>query len=148
MAKDKRAFQGAQPPGGKQPRAERTPEELQRLPPTWRLGTLDLDGPFGWRTLDPARFEQVLQRLHAFESMNWNDILIVGKKQNHTVAVRDLCSEARARLEELEQSDVDELVSLRVTGAQRIWGIRDGRSLKLLWWDPEHRVCPSKGADN
>ena len=38
--------------------------------------------------------------------------------------------------------DVDELYQLRVTGAERVWGIRSGPLLRLLWWDPNHEVYP------
>jgi hypothetical protein len=57
--------------------------------------------------------------------------------------VGELCKTARDRLEDLRLEDIDELVSLRLGGAERVWGIRDGNVMLLLWWDPEHAVCPS-----
>lgn len=38
--------------------------------------------------------------------------------------------------------DVDDLYQLHVTGPKRVWGIRFGPYLKLLWWDPDHQVYP------
>ena len=40
--------------------------------------------------------------------------------------------------------ETDTLISLRVTGKKRIWGVRDGSVLHLLWWDPQHEVYPTK----
>jgi len=75
--------------------------------------------------------------------MTWAEIS-KDKKKYHPIRVDKLATEARKRLEELRQDDVDVLWSLRVQGKPRIWGIREGRVLKLLWWDPNHEVCPSK----
>ena len=35
------------------------------------------------------------------------------------------------------------LFSVRLTGRIRLWGLRDVSILRVLWWDPEHTVCPS-----
>lgn len=61
----------------------------------------------------------------------------------HEVKVEDLCSEARHRLEEIKQDDIEALYSFRLSGPQRVWGILEGHVVKLLWWDPKHEVCPS-----
>ena len=33
--------------------------------------------------------------------------------------------------------------SLRLSGQERVWGILDQGVLSVLWWDPDHAVCPS-----
>lgn len=40
------------------------------------------------------------------------------------------------------QDRVSDLFSLHIDGKTRIYGIRDGRALKLLWYDPDHTVYP------
>ena len=75
--------------------------------------------------------------------MTWNQISIDGKKQNHSVAIAQLSKETQKRLVEINIIDIDELFSLRLSGRERIWGILDKGVLNLLWWDPNHRVCPS-----
>lgn len=72
--------------------------------------------------------------------MKWSEIL---NRNSHAVPISKICPEAQGRLKELKQDDVDELISLRLTGKKRVWGIRDQNILKILWWDPEHTVCPS-----
>ncbi|MEW6364442.1 MAG: hypothetical protein AB1714_07370 [Acidobacteriota bacterium] len=112
--------------------------------PAWRIRRLDLDGPFSWKGVAGDVLDRIRRRLADLEGMTWNEILIQGRKQNHTVEVGDLCAQARARLLEIHADDIEELVSLRVTGEERIFGIRQEGTLELLWWDPQHRVCPSQ----
>lgn len=57
-----------------------------------------------------------------------------------TAAVEDLCLDA---LEEIGLA-LDDVVSLRLSGPERVFGYLDNGVLVLLWWDPIHQVCPSK----
>jgi len=77
----------------------------------------------------------------AMETMEWAEI--ESGTGSHTIAVGSLSAEARKRLIEIRQDDIDDVFSLRITGAERVFGIRDQWILRILWWDPEHRVCPS-----
>ena len=101
--------------------------------------------PFGWHSVDAARLRYIQERLGQFERMTWNEILIQGKKQNHSIPISRLCKLAQDRLAVLlgGNIDIDELVSLRFTGKERVWGIRDQAILSLLWWDPDHALCPT-----
>jgi hypothetical protein len=74
------------------------------------------------------------------ETMTWHSISETG---SHFIDVSGLSKPARDRLMEIHQDDVDQLYSLRVTGRLRIFGIRDGGVLRVLWWDPDHQVCPA-----
>ena len=99
--------------------------------------------PFGWHEIDAGKIRDIRQKLAHFESMTWNDILVKGKKRNHSVAVTALCSDARHRLIAMNLDSLEELVSLHLSGKERVWGFREGAVLQVLWWDPEHQVCPS-----
>ena len=74
------------------------------------------------------------------ESIAWDKLHETG---SHPIAVGKLSSDARRRLTDLGQDDLDELYSLRMQGQERIFGIRDRWILRILWWDPGHLVCPS-----
>lgn len=111
--------------------------------PSWRFTKLELVDPFGWHAINTEQLHYVREKLQHFESMTWNQILVVGKKFNHSVKTRSLAKKAKDRLRDLHLDDVEELVSLRLAGEQRIWGIRQGSALLLLWWDPDHKVFPS-----
>lgn len=73
--------------------------------------------------------------------MTWSEV--EGATGSHFVSVASFAKPARERLPQIELDDVDELFSLRHGGRQRIWGVREMAILKVVWWDPEHAVCPS-----
>ena len=104
---------------------------------------LEVCDPYGWHVLDAAKMEEIRQKLRNFESMTWAEILIRGEKRNHRVSVNDLCKIAKNRLRDLRQDDIEELISLHLTATERVWGILENNILKILWWDPDHAVCPS-----
>lgn len=131
------------PSSEKKPRiASWLPDTMQQNP-SWQLNILDLEGPWGWSNIDKTIFaNEVLPKIQHLESMSWNEI-VKKKKNNHSVGLDCLIKKARKRLSELKLEDIDELFSLRLSGKNRIYGIRDMSVLKILWWDPEHEVCPS-----
>jgi hypothetical protein len=94
----------------------------------------------GWHNLTGDQLHQIRERLCQFEQRTWHEILIGSKHQNHTVRVDKLVPKAAQRLRDLKLDDTDELVSLRLSGLQRIYGIRDQATLLLLWWDPKHEI--------
>jgi len=104
---------------------------------------LEIEDPFGWHKIDEPTLHKIRERLQNFETMTWGEILLQGRKNHHFIRTSDLCPEARNRLEELKQDDIDRIVSLRLSSLERIYGILEDGILRLLWWDPEHRVCPS-----
>ena len=57
--------------------------------------------------------------------------------------IESLSRDAQARLEYLKRDDVDGLWCVRLSGLERVWGTRRGPVFNLLWWDPDHTVCPS-----
>jgi hypothetical protein len=99
--------------------------------------------PFGWQDLDAVTLNEIRTKLAQFESMTWNEILVDSKKQNHSVEVWKLSKEAQERLNATGLGDAEEVVSLRLSGRERVWGLRQGAVMLILWWDPEHAVCPS-----
>jgi hypothetical protein len=94
----------------------------------------------GWSSVSDALLHEIRGKLAHFEGKTWNEILIREKHWNHTVPVSKLRSTARERLRAMKLDDVEEVVSLRLTGAQRLWGYRILAVFHVLWWDPEHKV--------
>jgi hypothetical protein len=132
------------PTTAKTPHAVINPSDFYKQQPAWRVGILQVAHPWGWHEVDSTIVERIRQRLIAFESMTWGEILVQGAKAHHRVKLHRITGQARDRLEQIFGAiDVDELVSLRLTGVERIWGLLDGNVLRLLWWDPAHQICPS-----
>lgn len=109
---------------------------------SWHLRTADLEGPWGWKSCNPQAFWDLIgAKIGSFEQMTWGEIVRGG---SHSVPIGKLVPDAQKRLSEINQDDVDDLFSLRLSGKQRILGIRTRSILKVLWWDPEHTACPSE----
>ena len=103
---------------------------------------MELVDPFGWHKLDGATLTYIRERLALFETMTWSEILVRAKKQNHSIKVSSICGSAQQRLE-AQSLLLEDVVSLRLSARERVYGYLDNGVLVLLWWDPEHRVCPS-----
>jgi hypothetical protein len=114
----------------------------QEMYPSWRVSLLEVVDPFGWHSSGVADLHKVRQRFANFESMTWKQILNEGNYRNHFIARDKLCNEAQERLRVLGQDDVDAVMSLGVTQRARVFGIMEHNIFKVLWWDPQHLVCP------
>ena len=99
--------------------------------------------PFGWHEITKEKLTEIRQKLAGFENSTWNDILIGAKKQNHFISVTELEPEAQRRLRDLRMDDIDEVLSLRLSGEERVFGVKYDVAISLLWWDPKHLVCKS-----
>lgn len=91
---------------------------------------------------------EVFPKLSHFEMSDWNTIEREGygshgKTKHHSISVSDIVPKAQKRLAELKLDDIDSLFSIRLSGKFRIWGIRKFGYLQVLWFDPNHEVCPS-----
>ena len=142
----KRPEARALPPDRKQPRTalRGDPALHDRETIVWAFGIVDRDGPWGWRTT-AARvwWNDILPKLQDFESMTWAEIQQAAGgrargNNSHFVPVERLTRNAKERLAAIRQDDVSALFSLRLSATTRIYGIRDRRALKLLWYDPYH----------
>lgn len=110
------------------------------MPPAWQISACEWEGPFGCHVIDAETATKIRRFLVNFESMTWADIRRSGN--NHSMPVERLPSPSRRRLEERGLDDIDVLYSLRLTGKERLWGIRDRHIFRILWWDPDHLVYP------
>jgi hypothetical protein len=131
-------------------RTDKQPKALEAtsyhgLHPSWRLGRIQMQHPYGCQELKPEEWERLRGSLGEFEKRTWEDILVKSKKQNHNVEIETLSKKAQNRLKELfKPLDFDQLLSLRLSGTERIWGVLDRGVVTLLWWDPNHEVRPSE----
>ena len=121
------------------------PDNPRKRNPVWSVGLIDLALPpsykWGWHHCKDAEMAiGLLKRLSILEKMTWEQLIAPDK--SHYIDFDKLCPEARRRLSELKLDDIDELFSLRVFSEKRVWGILDGHVLKILWWDPKHKVYP------
>ena len=128
------------PTAEKEPKAEFN-EDWREMKPAWRVSLLEMHTPYGWKELDLNSASQVRDKLANYESMKWKEI--VPSYRSHFIKITDLSKEAQDHLVTLQQDDVDSVVSLGIDQMSRVVGILEHNVLKVLWWDPDHQVCPS-----
>lgn len=87
---------------------------------------------------------EVRNKLANFESMTWAEILRRSNNHHHLIPVERICAAAKERLEALGQADAETVLSLRLSNMERVFGILDGYVLRVLWWDPNHEICPAE----
>ncbi len=139
--KKKKPSQKVHPSLERQPRGLEKAQCIESNLIAWHLRIVDKGGRWGWNGVDQTTFWKVIfPRISGFETMTYGEIL---GKTHHEIRRCDIIEKARARLRKIEQDDVDHLVSLHITGEKVIWGIRDQNIFKVLWWDPNHEICPS-----
>lgn len=112
--------------------------------PAWRFSRSRKydSSEFGWSSLEQKLFH-VVECLHDLELQTWSDIFR-DKKKHHFIKVVDLIPDAQRLLTE-NKEDVDSVFSLHISASERIFGtIESGVGiLDIIWWDPEHKICPS-----
>lgn len=104
---------------------------------------MEMCDPFGWHEIGREKLAEIRSKLASLENSTWNEILVGSKKQNHFISVEDLEPEAQRRLRELRMDDIDQVLSLRLSGEERVFGVKYDIAVSLLWWDPKHHVCKS-----
>jgi hypothetical protein len=104
------------------------------------------DGAWSWKQLG-SNVDSVFEVLRSLEASTWTEIRNASggrRGYHHGQPVETLSKEAQARLTRLGLDELDELFRFRVGGTGRLWGIVQGQDFFFLWWDPDHKVAPTK----
>jgi hypothetical protein len=137
----KRARQEDNPKGVKNPKSLPV-VSTQNKKLVWKVSKIDDNSQWGWNQITcPEFLRNIWEKMHNFETMTWSEIL---GRHHHAIAVNDIIEPAQNRLAQLGHDDQEELVSFRLSNTERIWAIRSGAEAFLLWWDPNHEICPSQ----
>lgn len=116
--------------------------------PVWVLKKMDLDGPWGWRSIPKGDLWELHERLAALETMVWGKIDNcrdkVAHRLFHRMPVDVISSEAQKRLRAIGRRDVAELHRFLIKGKVRLWGVRVYNVFEVLWYDPDHLVYPTE----
>lgn len=135
------------PTSEKQVRASIDPDAYRKEFPVWRFKDFDWEGPWGESACRHAITnikKHIEMHLASFETMTWEEILRAsgGKGKNggnnhHPITIDKFSKEARDRLKERGILS-DTLFSLRLEQCTRIYGVREGSCLRLVFFDPHH----------
>jgi hypothetical protein len=138
---DKKPKIAFNPSSEKIPRQKEDANNFLTMRPSWQISRIDEEGRWGWNNIRAEDFKnEFIPKIRNFESNTWAQIL--GDK-SHEVLISEIDKAAQKRLTDLKLLDIETLVSLRLAGKKRVWGIRNAAVFKILWWDPEHEVYPS-----
>lgn len=151
------------PPGGWQAAGQKTPAVQQgpaegKIPRplhvddaevlsrhiVWRFNEVDTDGEWPVSAITPDNMAMLIRKMASFESMRIGEIFAPGEQLGKKYPLEKLPPRTRARLREIERDDEDEIARLRCTGPARLYGFLREHVFHVIWWDPDHRVYPSK----
>lgn len=114
----------------------------------------DRSTPHAWAfSPNAGHAPAVVSKLCDFAKLTWRDIERQqtggGRKRHrkhHDMPIAKLCAQAQADIKrrKLDERFGGDIFRFRLAGEQRLWGFRDGRVFHVVWWDPEHKVCPSE----
>lgn len=106
--------------------------------PSWNFNSCDTElWPFTKESIGLAIWDEILPRLKSFETQTWREILLVGKKQNHSEDVQYINPAAQKRLAD-KYIELESIISLRLNGTHRIYGYMVGSVFNIIWYDPHH----------
>ena len=141
VRKKKRPTAKLVPSERKQVKIENPPPQFQGGVLAWRFNAVDKGGPFAWSKLTcPKTYKKVLEKLISFEAMTESDMKAAGC---HPIELTNVCSDAQKRLVEIGLDDLDSLYSFRISGKVRVLAVTRKHYIRILWYDPEHQVCPA-----
>lgn len=135
--------QSATPLGLKVPVIGKQPESYMDLKAAWRIARCQLLEPYGWRGLDAVMMVEIHGKLSAFESMTFSEIFVRDKSKNHEINVEDIPNPLVRKWLRVNMPDRPALRTLRLAGAQRIWGYLSDGAYQIVFWDPNHKIYPS-----
>ena len=99
-----------------------------------------MSGDFSCANITSDEWKIILEKMKLWERMTWHEI---EGRRDHAIKIDSLSNNAKNRLMEINNDDIDEVFSLHIDGIKRLFGIRDRNIFRVLWWDPEHKVCPA-----
>ena len=136
-------------PIGKRIGQTESPEKFYSLHPSWRFSSCDPEKwTFKKENIEKWFWDEILTWFSNMEKQFWSEVLVRDNKKNHYIDVSSLNKCAQKRLQELK-IEQEAVVSLRLTGKHRFYGIINEGVFCIIWFDDDHGdndtcVCRSK----
>lgn len=111
--------------------------------PVWRFQSFDWDGPWGVAACGDCHWRKhIEQHLANIETMTWAEIMRAAGGRGHGNNSHPLDREkfSAAAQKRLDDNRIysDVFFSLRLENSVRIYGVREGACLRIIWIDPYH----------
>jgi hypothetical protein len=154
VAKKKRSKAVPPPvPLPRQPKAGPLPTSPQRRRPVFSFTYADRATGNAWRFSPSSdHAPELFQFLCEMAKLTWAEINAQqtgGKsrhKKHHDQELSSIAPEAQKDIARAGLDEIfgDEIYRFRLGGTRRLWGFRDEHTFHVVWWDPEHLVCPTE----
>lgn len=134
------------------PESARAPQAIDGDHFHWDASLIDheYEGDWDWK-LRPKEAKDILDLLAKMCQLTWGEIKSQktnskrGTRQlHHSQAVESIATDAKRRLEQLGRGDQEEMFRFRHGNLARIWGVLEGPTFYILWFDRAHKVCPAE----
>lgn len=137
MPGSKREIKSQNPPSH-EIRQEYFPESIYQQKPSWIFSRADQSGRWAFTkgNIGDVVWDKILPFLQSMESQTWAQILRTNS-QNHTIPCEKLNKCAQDRMKALKL-DCDEVISLRLGGKLRLYGVWQLSACAILWYDNDH----------
>ncbi len=116
----------------------------------WLFDMIDRSGKFAFDlNRDDFLYREVMEKMIDYSNMTWAEIKKqthdIGKSKHHLLSLDMLSKDAfdRFKIMRIEEYE-DSIFSFALQNRLRIVGIRENEYFHVLWYDPNHQVCPSK----
>lgn len=131
------------PPGAKNPLRLQDPDALENKLFRWRATDEYIDyndEDWGWGQVTiQVFFQEILPRLQQYETMTWSDIF--RRNSCHYWDINKMPTKARNKLKR-KYPQHDTFHQIDILQPCRLLGWRDRQILFLIWYDPNHTICP------
>ena len=118
--------------------------------PVWVFDMLDRHGKFAFDiSSDIFEHKDFLEKMIFYSNMSWSEIKKQthdkGKSKHHFLELSKLSPQALERVKHLgyDKSFSDQIFSFAFNNTLRIIGIRIDEKFHVVWYDKEHKFCPS-----
>lgn len=127
------------------------PIAIDELSFQWTANEVDHEhnGLWDW-DLTPKETADLLDLLSGVSNLVWREVKEMKfnsknrtRALHHSQPVESICGEARRRLHVIGRGDQEEVFRLRHGNTIRVWGVLEGPVFSILWFDRNHKVCPS-----
>lgn len=109
----------------------------------WSFRDYDTDGPYCLTSASLGQFVRIIAKLRDFEGMSFRALQGGSGQHFKRYQLETLAKQACKRLAQINHDDEDCICRLRLGGRERLYGFLRGNVFEILWWDPDHAVCPS-----
>ncbi|HIW49818.1 MAG TPA: hypothetical protein IAA10_02535 [Candidatus Blautia intestinavium] len=115
----------------------------------WLFDMIDRSGVYAFDlNRDDFLHKEVMEKMIDYSNMTWAQVKQQthdeGKSKHHLLSIDSISREALDRVKAKQLEDYsDAIFSFALQNKLRIIGIREREKFHVLWYDPEHKVCPS-----